>query len=113
MNYVKTALKKACLELYFKDKVLSAEQVEKPKPSPELFLHVSSRLGYKPKDCIVIEDSITGVRAAQNAEMQVISFSGAAHFVPSLEKKLLDTNATWHCSSVTELENLLLGGVLL
>ncbi len=107
LRYVKAALKKTELDVCFKDKVFSAEQVKNPKPAPDLFLLVCSKLGYRPEDCIVIEDSVSGVKAAQNANMKVVSFSGAAHFVPSLEEKLKHTNATWHCSSVSELRGLL------
>ncbi|MCA9487099.1 MAG: HAD family phosphatase [Nanoarchaeota archaeon] len=113
LNYVKSALKKTKLDVCFNQNVFSAEQVKNPKPSPDLFLFACSELGYEPYDCIVIEDSVSGIKAAQNANMKVISFSGAAHFVPSLERNLKLANATWHCSSVSELKHLLLSEGLL
>ncbi len=108
LNYVKAALNKTKLDRYFGEHVYSAEQVKNPKPAPDLFLHASSEFGYEPQDCLVIEDSPSGVKAAQNANMQVISFSGAAHFIPSLEENLKNLGANWHCSNINELGELLL-----
>ncbi len=108
LNYVKAALNKTNLDRYFGEHVYSAEQVKNPKPSPDLFLYACTKLGYEPQDCLVIEDSPSGVKAAQNANMQVVSFSGAAHFIPSLEERLKSLNANWHCSNINELGELLL-----
>jgi beta-phosphoglucomutase-like phosphatase (HAD superfamily) len=46
--------------------------VEHSKPAPDLFLLASRRLGVAPKDCLVLEDSEAGVRAARAAGMDVI-----------------------------------------
>lgn len=43
-----------------------------PKPDPALFLYSASKLGAKPEDCIVFEDSIFGFNAAQAAGMKCI-----------------------------------------
>ncbi len=43
-----------------------------PKPDPALFLHSASKMGVKPTDCIVFEDSIYGFNAAQAAGMKCI-----------------------------------------
>ncbi len=59
--------------------LFSAEQVPKPKPAPDLHLLAADRFGFAPKDCLVIEDSGTGVQAARNAGMQVVGFLGATH----------------------------------
>ena len=34
-------------------------------------------MGYKPEDCIVVEDSLNGIKAAMAADMKVIAFTGA------------------------------------
>jgi HAD superfamily hydrolase (TIGR01509 family) len=107
LNYVKEALIKTNLSSYFKGNVFSSEQVENPKPAPDLLLYLSSKLKYQVEDCIVIEDSVSGVRAAQNAKMKVIGFSGAAHFVPSLKNQLIETHPDWFCSTTKELSELL------
>jgi HAD superfamily hydrolase (TIGR01509 family) len=48
------------------------DEVAHSKPAPDLFLLASQRLGIKPADCLVLEDSEAGVRAARAAAMDVI-----------------------------------------
>jgi HAD superfamily hydrolase (TIGR01509 family) len=75
------------------DAVVSAEDVERPKPAPDVYLAAAAALGADPADCVALEDSETGVEAALAAGMVVIgvpSFPGidlsAAQLVaPSLE----------------------------
>ncbi len=107
LKYVKDALHKTGLSSYFGESVFSADQVPNPKPSPDLFLHAASVCGFNPKDCIVVEDSVSGVMAAMKADMKVIGFSGAGHFIPSLEDRLKELKPTWLCSSTNELQQLL------
>ena len=45
-----------------------------PKPAPDVFLAAAKALGTEPEDCLVIEDSCNGVRAAGNAGMACIGF---------------------------------------
>ena len=48
----------------------TAEDVERGKPNPDLFLLAAERLGVAPEDCVVFEDSDLGLEAAQRAGMQ-------------------------------------------
>ncbi len=64
---------------YFAPHVYSADQVAHPKPAPDLFLHAAARLAVSPADCLVIEDSVNGVRAARGAKMRVWGFTGGGH----------------------------------
>ena len=57
------------------DVVVSADDVKKGKPNPEIFLKAAKRLRIKPKDCVVIEDSVHGVRAAKRARMHCIGIT--------------------------------------
>ena len=107
IGHVNRALKKTGLDRFFGENVFSSSLVPNPKPAPDLFLYISKAFKIEPRNCIVIEDSVSGVQAAQNAGMKVIAFSGAAHFVPSLEKMLIDTRPDWHCANTDELKNLL------
>lgn len=67
-------------DTHFKNEhVFSAKQVQKPKPAPDLFLFAAKQLGYHPSDCLVIEDSLTGIQAARAAGMSVIGFLGGEH----------------------------------
>ena len=57
--------------------VFLAEMVAHGKPAPDLFLLAAQKMGEKPENCIVIEDSIAGLTAAQKAGMMVIAFVGS------------------------------------
>jgi len=53
----------------FFDAVLSADDVARGKPFPDIFLEAARRLGVAPTDCMVFEDSDLGVEAAHRAGM--------------------------------------------
>lgn len=54
--------------------LVSGTEVKNPKPSPDVFLEAAARLGVSPNECVVIEDSENGVRAAKAAGMACIGF---------------------------------------
>ncbi len=56
------------------DELVSGTEVKSPKPSPDIFLLAAERLGVKPNECIVIEDSENGVLAAKAAGMACVGF---------------------------------------
>ncbi|MBW6410645.1 HAD family hydrolase [Clostridium weizhouense] len=56
------------------DVIVSGEEVKQSKPNPEIFLKAAKFLNVDPSDCIVIEDSSNGVRAAKKAGMKCIGF---------------------------------------
>ncbi len=60
-------------------RLFTASQVERGKPAPDLFLHAARACGVEPSDCLVIEDSLTGIRAANAAGMEVWRFIGGSH----------------------------------
>src|SRR5688572_15685366 len=51
------------------DYIVSGDQVERGKPSPDIFLRAAERLGIAPAHCLVLEDSLYGVMAAHAAGM--------------------------------------------
>ncbi len=61
--------------------VFSAEQVARGKPAPDLFELAASKMKVDPCDCVVIEDSPHGVRAAKAANMHAIGFVGGQHLI--------------------------------
>jgi HAD superfamily hydrolase (TIGR01509 family) len=69
------------------DALAFGDEVSHSKPAPDLFLLASQRLGIAPADCLVLEDSEAGVRAARAAGMDVI-------LVPDIVKPSDDTVAT-------------------
>jgi beta-phosphoglucomutase len=57
----------------FFDAVVTAGDIIKSKPDPEIFLKCASKLGSEPNKCVVVEDSIFGVEAAKTAKMGCIA----------------------------------------
>jgi HAD superfamily hydrolase (TIGR01509 family) len=51
---------------------VSSEEVARGKPSPEVYLEAARRLGVRPEDCLAVEDSENGIRAAKAAGMRVV-----------------------------------------
>jgi len=51
---------------------IAGDEVEHPKPAPDIYLEACASLGAAPQDCVALEDSPTGVAAAVAAEMRVI-----------------------------------------
>lgn len=73
---IEFSLNKTNLLHYF-DLRCSSSDVKNGKPAPDLFLYTAKKLGLDPSNCIVVEDSITGVTAAVEAGMRVIAFPGS------------------------------------
>jgi beta-phosphoglucomutase-like phosphatase (HAD superfamily) len=51
------------------DAIVTAEDTERHKPEPDVFLEAARRLGVRPEGCLVYEDSDFGVEAARRAGM--------------------------------------------
>jgi len=69
---IDVVLKEVGIKQYF-DVLSSADDVEKGKPDPEIFLFTAHKLGVLPSETLVFEDSIIGVTAAKRAGMTVIA----------------------------------------
>jgi len=52
--------------------ILASEDVKRHKPDPEVYLNSAMNLGLSPEQCLVFEDSFSGVSAALNAGMRVV-----------------------------------------
>ncbi|WP_297749074.1 HAD family phosphatase [uncultured Tessaracoccus sp.] len=76
--------------------MLGTEDVERPKPAPDLYLAAAERCGVAPERCVVVEDSRTGATAAREAGAFVVAVGpfaadlGHVH-VPSLDHPLLQS----------------------
>jgi beta-phosphoglucomutase len=71
--------------LHYFDAVIDGNNVTKAKPDPEVFLLAAEHLGVDPKDCVVFEDAVAGVEAANAAKMVSIGIGdkkvlSKAHF---------------------------------
>jgi beta-phosphoglucomutase len=82
-------LKANDLEKYF-DVVLTAESISHSKPDPEIFLKTAFKLKASPEKCVVIEDSIFGVKAAKLANMSCIAVLTGVYSKQELEREKPD-----------------------
>ncbi|MER5886228.1 HAD family hydrolase [Streptomyces sp. NPDC001941] len=69
----------------FEGRIFSATEVARGKPAPDLFLHAARRMGVDPGVCVVVEDSVPGVRAARAAGMRVLAYAGGITPAGNLE----------------------------
>ena len=73
-NWIDIVLKRFDLEREFAAVASGDETPGRTKPEPDLYLLCAKRLGVEPKDCVAIEDSVPGVRAAKAAGMRCAAF---------------------------------------
>ena len=59
----------------FHGHIYSAQALGAPKPAPDVFLHAAAALGMAPAGCVVIEDSVSGARAARAAGMRCLGIA--------------------------------------
>lgn len=67
------------LDRHFEGRIFEASMVRQGKPAPDLFLLAAERMGADPVRTLVIEDSVSGVRAGKAAGMTVWGFTGGSH----------------------------------
>ncbi|MCF7861825.1 4-hydroxy-3-methylbut-2-enyl diphosphate reductase [Candidatus Woesearchaeota archaeon] len=70
-EHIQTFLDHNNIKHYF-EQVITAQDVERQKPSPDIFLKVCQLLSLKPKECLVIEDSPVGMKAARSAGTNIV-----------------------------------------
>lgn len=72
---IRLTLGKTGLLPLFEGKIFSVMDVARPKPAPDIFLHAAAQMGAPAADCVVVEDTPTGVVAGIAAGMQVCGFA--------------------------------------
>ena len=77
------ALEEGDLARFFRATV-SAEEVERGKPAPDVYLEAARRLGVDPTRAVAVEDSHNGIRSAKAAGMRVVAIPNP-HFPPDEE----------------------------
>lgn len=75
--------------------IVDASMVKQSKPNPEIYLKASEALGALPTECMVFEDSHSGIESALNAGMQVVVLS-TTHKIEELNYNLLIVNDFLH-----------------
>ena len=56
--------------------IVDVSQYERGKPAPDCYLLAAAKLGVEPRDCVVFEDAINGIRSARAAGMPVVAITG-------------------------------------
>ena len=82
--------------------IVTAADVSKQKPDPEIFLTAAGKLGLSPEECIVCEDAISGVTGAIAGGMQVL---GITTTFPA--ERLTQLGARWTSDHIGKLLELL------
>jgi beta-phosphoglucomutase family hydrolase len=77
---------------------VTAGQVRRGKPDPEVYLTAAAHLGVPPAACVVFEDAVVGVEAARRAGMAVVGLT-TAH----ADAELRAAGATWTAPDFTQL----------
>jgi HAD superfamily hydrolase (TIGR01509 family) len=86
------------------DAVVSAEDVDRKKPDPEMFLLAAQRLGLPPIRCLVVEDARNGVVAGRAAGCEVLAIASS-----QAPDDLLDAGASVVAPDYTALPEAVLG----
>ncbi|MGD9737940.1 MAG: HAD family hydrolase [Bauldia sp.] len=95
------------LDRHFGDAIFSVLSVPQGKPAPDLFLYAARAMNAEPVHCIVVEDSVAGVRAGKAAGMAVIGFVGGSHCRPDHHRRLLDAGADRIARHMSELPEII------
>jgi HAD superfamily hydrolase (TIGR01509 family) len=109
---VEAALRITGLTRFFGNRITTFEHVARGKPEPDVFIEAARRAGYDPRDCLVIEDSVTGVTAAHRAGCRVLGFTGT-HPHPDVQAgKLREAGAAAAFSEMRKLPGLVAENIL-
>jgi HAD superfamily hydrolase (TIGR01509 family) len=87
LELVSTALRSSGLAEIF-NTVITADDIQHPKPAPDIYLEACRRLASDPADSLAFEDTVTGVAAAKAAGMRCAG-------IPSLPATTLDSDWLW------------------
>jgi len=80
-------------QLDFMDFLISNEDVNEPKPSPEGYLNAIIKLKLEPHECMIVEDSPKGITAAKQSKAFVYEVSGYHEVtLENILKKIFEYN---------------------
>lgn len=72
------------------DVIVDGHQVDRPKPFPDIYLRAAQLLGFAPENCIVFEDSPTGIEAALGAGTRVVAVQTHTSALPQVDFSIRD-----------------------
>ena len=82
------------LRPYFPEEtVFSSHFVKHGKPAPDLFFYAAGKMNVSPENCLVVEDSSSGIIGAKAAGMRSFGFVGASHCTPERGRQLIESGA--------------------
>ena len=108
-QYLESKLQRTNLWDVLAPHVYSAELVAHGKPAPDIFLHAANAINIAPENCLVLEDSVQGVRAGIAASMSVWGFTGGGHCFAGHGERLSEAGATTIVPDFASLSPLLQG----
>ena len=85
------------------DVVTGGDEVQKNKPDPEIFIKSAEKCSVKCSECIVIEDSLSGIKSAKAAGMKVIGLTGTCE-----KNELVQSGAEWVVDKLTGLWDIII-----
>jgi HAD superfamily hydrolase (TIGR01509 family) len=77
------------------DATINGLDVEKKKPFPDIYIKAAERIGLKPEECLVVEDAVSGIKAAKSAGCRCLAVT------TSFNRSKL-SEADWICNSLEE-----------
>jgi HAD superfamily hydrolase (TIGR01509 family) len=75
------------------DATVNGDEVERKKPFPDIFILAAAKIGLKASECLVVEDAVSGIRAAKAAGCHVLAVT------TSFQREALQ-EADWICDSL-------------
>lgn len=90
----------------FEGRVFSASSVARGKPHPDIFEYAAAEMGVSPRECIVIEDSATGVIAGRAAGCTVIALLAGGHIGADHRAKLKEAGPHHLAADYGEIEQI-------
>jgi beta-phosphoglucomutase len=77
------------------DATINGLEVEKKKPFPDIYVKAAGEIGLKPVECLVIEDAVSGIKAAKSAGCRCLALT------TSFDRTLL-YEADWICNTLLD-----------
>ncbi len=74
-NKIRLNLEVTGLLSFFEGNIFSCYAIQKWKPEPDIFLWAAKTMGFQPEECLVIEDSVSGVKAALAGGFDVFGYT--------------------------------------
>ena len=77
------------------DSIVTGLEVDKKKPFPDIYLKAAKNLGLEPNECLVVEDAVSGIKAAKAAGCRCLAVA-TSFSIEALKE------ADWICRSLLE-----------